>query len=119
MRFKIDENLPAQASRLLRSAGHNALSVLEQKMGGRPDGEVAAVCKAEARILVTLDTDFSNIVAYPPKDFAGIAVLRPEEQSMATVLAFVQRMLDAMQTEAPEGKLWIVESQRIRIRGSE
>lgn len=119
MRFKLDENLPAQASHLLRSAGHDALSVLEQELGGSPDRKVAAVCKAEARILVTLDTDFANIVAYPPWDCAGIAVLRPEEQSTATVLTFVRRMLDAMQSEPPAGKLWIVESRRIRIRGSE
>ena len=35
MRFKIDENLPVEAAELLRQAGHDAVTVLEQHLGGR------------------------------------------------------------------------------------
>jgi len=30
---------------------------------------IAGICKTEDRILVTLDTDFTNIRAYPPRIF--------------------------------------------------
>jgi predicted nuclease of predicted toxin-antitoxin system len=33
MKFKTDENLPIQAAELLRDAGYDALTVLEQGMG--------------------------------------------------------------------------------------
>ena len=34
MKFKIDENLPTEAADLLRSAGHDAVTVGEQRLGG-------------------------------------------------------------------------------------
>jgi hypothetical protein len=30
MRFKVDENLPAEVAQLLRAAGHDALTVVDQ-----------------------------------------------------------------------------------------
>ena len=37
MRFKTDENLPREASDLLRGAGHDAVTVLDQARGGATD----------------------------------------------------------------------------------
>lgn len=81
MEFKVDENLPSEACDLLRNVGHDAVSVLDQHLGGRPDADIASVCKTESKILVTLDTDFGNILAYPPADFAGIIVIRRNTNS--------------------------------------
>ncbi|MBF0110847.1 MAG: DUF5615 family PIN-like protein [Magnetococcales bacterium] len=53
MKFKVDENLPAEAASFLRSAGHDALSVLNQSMGGASDGQVFRICQEEQRILVS------------------------------------------------------------------
>jgi Domain of unknown function (DUF5615) len=36
MRFKIDENLPIEVAELLRAAGHDALTVLDQNLGAGP-----------------------------------------------------------------------------------
>jgi len=80
MRFKIDENLPVEADQLLVGAGHDAMTVLDQSLGGRPDPDVAAVCQREQRALVTLDLDFSDIRTYPPQDYFGIIVLRPHQR---------------------------------------
>ena len=118
MQFKIDENLPAEAGEILRKYGHDALSVLDQRLGGYPDADIAAVCKSEARILVTLDIDFANILAYPPEDFSGIIVIRTEDQAKSVVLEIIHRIVAILESESPQGDLWIVESNRIRIRGS-
>ncbi|MBF0173618.1 MAG: DUF5615 family PIN-like protein [Magnetococcales bacterium] len=40
MKFKIDENLPAEVTVFLRSAGHDALSVRDQDLGGANDDRV-------------------------------------------------------------------------------
>lgn len=53
MRFKVDENLPAQCVDQLRDAGHDALSVHDQGLSGAPDLRVAGVCNAEERMLVS------------------------------------------------------------------
>jgi len=85
--FKTDENLPIEAAELLRAAGLAAATVLEQKLGGRADSDIAQVCQAERRALVTLDVDFANIDAYPPADHPGIVVMRLARQDKAHVLA--------------------------------
>ena len=119
MQFKVDENLPADSCRILREAGHDAMSVLDQKLGGHPDTDIAARCISESRVLITLDTDFGNILGYPPQDYPGIIVIRTEDQAKPTVLLFVRRVVAALAAESPRGKLWIVEPERIRVRGSE
>ena len=34
MKFKIDENLPVEVAELLREAGHDAATAIEQQLGG-------------------------------------------------------------------------------------
>ena len=83
MRFKLDENLPAELANLFGEVGHDASTVLDQRLGGATDPSVASACVREQRAIVTLDTDFADIRTYPPE-------------------------LD--------GRLWIVDESRIRIR---
>ena len=40
MRFKVDENLPAEIAELLRSAEHDATTVHEQRLMGEADPPV-------------------------------------------------------------------------------
>ena len=80
MRFKVDENLPVELADLLREASHDAATVLEQQLAGAMDADVASVCQHEARALITLDTDFADIRAYPPEKYAGLIVLRLRRQ---------------------------------------
>jgi predicted nuclease of predicted toxin-antitoxin system len=117
MRFKIDENLPPEAAVLLRDNGHDADTVLDEALGGSPDPTVAATCKAEQRILVTLDLDFADILQYPPLDYPGIIVLRPARQDRDTVMAIIPRILELLRTEIIAKRLWIMDDTKTRIRG--
>jgi predicted nuclease of predicted toxin-antitoxin system len=115
MRFKLDENLSPLLAALFTAAGHEAHSVIEEGLGGKPDERVIDVCRRESRALVTLDLDFANIKAYPPAEFTGIIVLRLGSQAHATTELAVQRLLVFLSQEQPKGALWIVEDDRIRI----
>jgi hypothetical protein len=53
-KFKLDENLPLEATDVLQGAGHDAVSVMDQQMGGQSDTNVAEVCQQEGRVIVTL-----------------------------------------------------------------
>lgn len=61
MRFKVDENLPPEVANLLNDLGHEALTVWDEGLTGKPDPQVAQVCRAELRTLVTLDGGFGDI----------------------------------------------------------
>jgi predicted nuclease of predicted toxin-antitoxin system len=116
MKFKIDENLPIEVAVALREAGHDAMSVVDQGLGGRADTSVAEVCRREGRSLVTLDVDFANVQAYPPRDHPGFIVLRLQRQDKAHLLAVVATVVPLLGKEQLEHRLWIVDESRIRIR---
>jgi predicted nuclease of predicted toxin-antitoxin system len=119
MLFKLDENLPRAAARLLREYGHDAVSALDQQMGGRPDEELSEAVKLENRAFITLDLDFSDIRMYPPKSFSGIVVLRPARQDVQSLVSLLRNLQPLFERERLAGRLWIVDEQRVRIRGSE
>jgi predicted nuclease of predicted toxin-antitoxin system len=116
MKFKLDENLPVEASALLREAGHDALTVLDQNMGGEPDEHIIQICSQEKRVLITLDLDFADINAYPPSNYHGIFVLRVKRQSRSKVIEAVAKLIPYLPSESVEKQLWIVEEDKIRIR---
>jgi predicted nuclease of predicted toxin-antitoxin system len=116
MRFKVDENPPRETCDVLVGGGHEATSVGQQGLGGAGDGTVYEVCQGEGRALFTLDTDFANVQAYDPKTSPGVIVLRLARQDKASVLDAVARALPVLDREPLEGRLWIVEEERIRIR---
>jgi predicted nuclease of predicted toxin-antitoxin system len=117
VKFKLDENLSPSLLEVFTAVGHDAHSVVQQSLGGQPDERVIEVCRRESRVLVTLDLDFSNILAYPPANFTGIVVLRLADQAHVTVAAAIGRVIDLLPQEPLVGTLWIVEERRIRIRG--
>jgi len=118
-RFKLDENLPTSSVKILRDNGHDALTVFDQKMSGESDLRIAEVVRKEDRALITLDLDFADIRAYPPNEFPGIIVLRLNRQDNDTVLSALTRILPFLEKEAIREKLWIVEENRVRVRGEE
>jgi hypothetical protein len=117
MKFKIDENLPVEVANLIRQAGYDAVTVLEQHLGGAPDPEIASVCQEEGRASITLDTGFADIRVYPPVQFPGLVVLRLYRQDKPYVLDAIGRLIPLLSSEPLEHFLWIVEDTRLRIRG--
>ena len=119
VRFITDENLPAEVCGLLKMAGHDACSVLEQNHAGCPDEQIASLCKKEDRIFITLDLDFANSLAYPPVHFPGLIVIRTEKHSTLHVLRLMKRIIKALAKDELNKQLWIVEENHIRVRGME
>ena len=117
MEFKVDENLPVEVADLLRQVGYDAVTVFEQHLEGSPDSDIASACQEEGRTLITLDTDFADIRAYPPAQFPGLIVLRLHRQDKPHVLEVIERLIPLLSSEPLEHLLWIVEETRLRIRG--
>jgi len=115
MKFKLDENLDPRAAAILRKAGHDALTVADQRLQGAADASIFDACRREQRCLVTLDLDFSNLLDFPPETSAGIVILRHPKPRLRSWLDLTELLAIALQRDNPTGKLWIVEPGRIRI----
>jgi predicted nuclease of predicted toxin-antitoxin system len=91
VRVKLDENLGALAVTMFSDADHDVATIPGQNLGGRPDQAIYDGCRAEERLLVTLDLDFANPFRFDPRPTAGIAVIRvptlPDSRTCASASA--------------------------------
>jgi predicted nuclease of predicted toxin-antitoxin system len=117
VRFKVDQNLPVEIADALRDAGHDAHTVYEEELAGTPDPQLSVILRSEGRGLVTLDLGFGDIRNYPPRDYQGIVILRPSSQDKPAVLRLFSAVVPMLEREPIVGRLWIVDDQRIRMRG--
>ena len=59
--FKVDEDLPGDVATLLREAGHDATTVVEQDLTGASDDALWRSVDQEKRCLITADKGFANV----------------------------------------------------------
>ena len=104
---------------LLAGAGWDTSTVHDEHLVGAADRRVIEDCRQEDRVLFTLDLDFADIRRYPPENWSGIVVVRPGEPDRDSVLALLATALPAFANEPVRQRLWIVEPNRIRIRGAD
>ena len=118
MKFKLDECVDARLSVNFKQAGYEASTVHQQGLRGIEDERLYHLCKDEGYILVTLDIHFSNPLNFDPKYTPGIVVLRGPSDLFTTTRKLVETLIEGLKREEPEGRLWIVELERIRIHES-
>ena len=114
MRFLADENIPLPSIRLLRDAGHDVVSVTEETPGVA-DTAVLQHAVASARILLTFDRDYGDLIyrlgmEAPP----AVLYLRFVPGTPQEVAVVVEELL---RTEVPlMGHFTVVETKRVRQR---
>jgi predicted nuclease of predicted toxin-antitoxin system len=112
LRFKLDENLPAELTADLKLLGHEADTVADEGLAGSSDADVAAAALHEGRILLTLDKGFSRADGSTP----GIVLFRLDAYGRKHVLAFIRARLPELLAFDLTGCLAVVSSRRIRLR---
>ena len=113
---KIDENLPAELAEILRTSGHDAVTVRDQEMSRASDARIVQACQEEDRILVSLDTGFADVRTYPPSQFPGFMILRLAMQDKHHLLRVFERVVPLLKATPVAHRLWIIEEDRVRIR---
>jgi len=110
VKLKLDANLGIRGRKLLVDAGHDVSTAEAQALALASDEALIAVCAAEGRALVTLDTDFANAMRYPPAQYAGIVVVRTTPKATANdIEAALVALLRAIGEARVTGRLLIVE----------
>ncbi len=115
MKVKLDENLGTAGAEFLKAAGVDVATVAEQRLTSAPDEDVVSICTAEDRCLVTLDKDFSDPLRYPPRNYAGIVVVRLQGRfQLALLEQALGLVVEAARDRDVRGRLWIAEVDRVR-----
>ncbi len=117
--FLGDQCVPASITDAFRDAGHQVFLLREVLPVRALDPVVLEKARELDAILVSLNGDFSDIVAYPPAGHGGILSIQlhnhPEiiPQLMSAVVEFLR---GNPARDFYRGKLLLVEVHRIRIR---
>ena len=116
MTIKVDENLRAELASDLADAGHDAETVETESMSGAADSDLLGAARREGRTLLTLDKGIANIHKYPPAEFPGIVLFRPDSMGRGEVLGFVRRHIREVLELEVKGRLVVVTPRGIRLR---
>lgn len=86
MRLLVDESLSDSVAHTLAEAGHDAVHVGDLDLLGAADEAVMRVAADEARVLVSADTDFGELLALNRHPGPSVVILRrsphrPTEQA--------------------------------------
>jgi len=115
MDFLANENFPVFSIRLLRNAGHNVASVLEDTSGAR-DSEVLRRGHEESRIILTFDRDYGELI-YRHKSIvpAGLVFFRFDPATPGEPAEILLEIIEKDKITLM-GKFTVIERERIRQR---
>lgn len=119
MRFFADHCVPNSVARALEAAGHEVMRLRDHLPQDTSDEAVISTAQRLGAVLLTLDSDFVDIVRYPPAQYGGIVVLlvHSRPQLLPQALALLTEWLAMLEgQEALRGKLCLAEAHRLRIR---
>jgi predicted nuclease of predicted toxin-antitoxin system len=116
VKFLADECLGLPTIALLLDAGFSVLKAKEAGLGGKPDFEILRWAIKSRRILITEDTDFGNIVLYPPRLHHGIILLRFRHSLEAAVHNTLLSLLRELKPKDFKKTLIIVDNDKYRLR---
>lgn len=115
IRIKVDEDLPAEVADVLRAAGHDASSVVEQGLTGKADDHLWLHVQRESRILFTADKGFADVRQHPPGTHRGIVLFRLPRESRAGYLRLITVLLEAFHLEDAMGAIVVVSPDVVRV----
>lgn len=76
MKILLDQNLPRSAVRVFERLGIDAVHVGSVKLTGRPDQEVWRFAAENDRVIVTKDSDFTQILDLTQKKSVRVVLLK-------------------------------------------
>jgi predicted nuclease of predicted toxin-antitoxin system len=119
LKFFTDQCVPASIGQSLQDNGYEVLVLKDHILIESPDEVVIAKAQELGAILVSLNGDFADIVTYPPGNYKGIISIQLRNHPEIISL-LMQRLIDYLvnhnDMDHYQGKLFIVEVNRIRIR---
>ena len=119
LRFFADHCVSNYIMRALRDRDYEVFRLKDHIPQDSPDGIVILKARQLGAILLSLNGDFADIVTYPPSDYKGIIAL--QVRNHPEIIPQMMEKLSGYLFGHPhmkhyEGKLFLVEAHRIRIR---
>lgn len=116
MRFLIDEALSPRLAVLLTEAGHDAIHASHAGLLGRTDAEVLAAATADRRVIISVDTDFGELLAIGARPATSVILIRRAPHRPSGQAALVLAALADTDDDLTAGAVVVVTPTRVRVR---
>lgn len=116
MKFFLDQNLSPQTKEYLKTLGLNVIDARESGLCGAKDDEIIAFAIKEDRIIITFDSDFSNIIRHPPGENPGVIRLKVYPQILEVLHPILKDFFSEVDLSSIKNSLVIIENWRFRVK---
>ena len=114
MKFLFDVCVGRKAEQFLAAQGHDVKAVrdLDPKL---PDSDILDIAVAEARLVVTMDKDFGELVYRSRRTHAGVLLLRLEASTGDEKVEVIKTLIESYADEI-NGMFAVYANGKLRIR---
>jgi predicted nuclease of predicted toxin-antitoxin system len=116
MRFLADMGVSIRSVKWLRDTGHDIIHLSEVGLHCLPDEEVFNKALEEQRIILTMDLDFSQILAVNKANLPSIVIFRLNDERSENVNTKLSELLNRYSNELAIGVIVSVGDYSIRLR---
>jgi len=116
MKFLADMGISPRLVAELRQKGYDAIHLQEQGLGKMRDSAILQKARDEARVLLTHDLDFGELLAASGKDLPSVVVFRLKDMRAPNIGLYLFSLLAHYSEAIEEGAICSVTEHRFRIR---
>lgn len=116
MKFVLDMGLAQSTARYLQALGHDAVHLRDQGLQRLPDAQIIQKARAESRIILTHDLDFSRLVAISQSRLPSVITFRLKDMRPAQVNRYLNEALNRFAADLQSGALISIGDNGIRVR---
>lgn len=116
MRLLLDQGLPRTAVALLRHAQLEAVHVAEIGMAQAEDRDILAYAHANQCVVVTLDADFSTLLAMSGASGPSTVRMRMQGLKGEALASWLMTIVGRFESELNSGVILTIDEKRVRLR---
>lgn len=116
MRFLADMGISPRSVGHLRARGHDVFDLRDHGLGRLSDTEILTRTRLEARIVLTHDLDFGDLLAASGDALPSVVLFRLPDMRPQTPNRYLDAVLTSHGADLERGCLLSVGERRVRVR---
>lgn len=116
MRFLADMGISPGVVDWLRTAGHDAVHVMERGYHQRPDNHILELAHLEERVVLTHDLGFGALMSATGERLPSVVIFRLRNMRPGSVVTYLDLVINQYGRELEAGAILSVTERRIRVR---
>jgi predicted nuclease of predicted toxin-antitoxin system len=116
MKFLADMGISLRTVVWMRDRGYDIKHLREEGLQRLPDEEIIVKANVEQRIILTLDLDFSRLLALSGEQFPSVILFRLGNENYHIINDRLQAVLSQCREDLQAGAIVSVSSESLRVR---